>query len=411
MILLRKARIYDIRSKHHDQVKDVLIEKGSITNISNRITAPEKAKVISSSSLCISPGWLDIGTYNGDPGFEYREDLDSLRAAAIRGGYVAIAPFPSGQPSIDNKGQLHFLKSQTSGHIVDVHPIASISRGQEGRDLADLLDLSVAGAVAFSDGDETSLSQGLAIRALQYLKSCDGVVVLPAYQKEHAHVHEGSASVVMGLEGMPTAREVSAVETILSAQTYTSGKVLIHNISSKESLSRIGKPTQQVHISVPALNLVKDDSDVIDFTLSLKVNPPLRSKQDRRALEKAVENGTVNIISSHHRPLSIDEKDQPFGISAFGASTLETVFSSVRHYTDISVARIAHNLSVGPHEALELDCPVIETGAKAYLSLFDAEEATSVNDTQSKGSNLPFEGEELTGKVIGIINGNRSAIL
>jgi len=90
---------------------------------------------------------------------------------------------------------------------------------------------------------------------------------------------------------------------------------------------------------------------------------------------------------------------------------LETVFSSVRHYTDISVARIAHNLSVGPHEALELDCPVIETGAKAYLSLFDAEEATSVNDTQSKGSNLPFEGEELTGKVIGIINGNRSAIL
>ena len=169
MILLRKAHIYDVRSQHHDTIKDVLIEKDQISRIAKQITAPPKAKVISSPHLCISPGWLDIGTYNGEPGFEYREDLDSLLSAALSGGYLGLAPFPTGQPTLDNKGQLHYLKSQTADGLVQVFPIASVTKERNGKDLSEILDLSKAGAVAFSDGDDASPNEGLLILSLIHI--------------------------------------------------------------------------------------------------------------------------------------------------------------------------------------------------------------------------------------------------
>ncbi len=413
MILLRKAHIYDVRSNHHNTVKDVLIEKGVITKIAKQITAPEKAKVVSSSNLCVSPGWLDIGTYNGEPGHEYREDLNSLTAAAAKGGYLGLAPFSTSDPVVDNKGQLHFLKSQSQGGVVKIHPIASISKEGKGKDLSEILDLHAAGAVAFSDGDDDATDEDFLVRAMQYLKTCDGLLIHPAYKNTGGEVNEGEASVMMGLEGIPEHKEIRNVEASIKARDYSDGRLLIYNISCARDLQEIKKSsdTSRITVSVPHLNLIYDESDVASFDLNLKVSPPLRTTSDKKALVRAITSGQVNIITSQHRPLSKEEKDQPFGMSKPGAATIETVFSSLVQYaTSIPVERLAHCLSVGPHEALGLDCPSVSTGSKAHLTVFDPTVESSYHNLKTKGVNSPFEGATLAGKVIGIISGSKSII-
>jgi len=413
MILLRKAHIYDVRSKHHNTVKDVLIEKGVITKISKKVSAPSKAKVISSSQLCISPGWLDIGTYNGEPGHEYREDLASLTAAAARGGYLGIVPFSTSDPVVDNKGQLHFLKSQSQNNIVEIHPVASLSKDGKGKDLAELLDLHAAGAVAFSDGDEVLADEDFLVRAMQYLKSCNGILIQPACKKTSGEVNEGEASVMMGLEGIPEHKEIRNVEASVRARDYSDGRLFIYNISCAKDLNEIKKSSDssRISVSIPHLNLIFDESDVSTFDLNLKVSPPLRSSIDKKALIRAIVFGQVNTITSQHRPLSKEEKDQPFGMSAPGAATIETVFSSLVQYApSIPVERLVHCLSVGPHEALGFNCPTLSTGSMAYITLFDPTVESTYDNLQTKGVNSPFQGETLAGKVLGIINGSKSTI-
>lgn len=412
MILLRNAHIYDVRSRHHNTVKDVLVEKGRITKIAKKITPPSRAQVITSSQLCISPGWLDIGTYNGEPGYEYREDLESLINAAVSGGYAGLAPFPSCRPTLDNRGQLHYLRSQTQNQPVSIYPIASISKNNEGKELSEIIDLSHAGAKAFSDGDATHMSDGLLTRAMQYIKTCDALTIIPAYQNSQGHVHEGSVSVSMGVEGLPVYKELTAINETLEAVKYAEGQVLIYNISSAESIARIKKYNGKgsVTASVSCLNLIRDVEDVQDFNLNLKVNPPLRSSQDKRALAKAVESGAINIITSQHRPLSKEEKDQPFGMSSFGAATIETVFASLLTYADISVERLVHCLSVGPREALAVECPTIMVGEEACITVFDTSSKKTYDHFKTRGTNHPFSGSELTGEVIGLINGKYQGI-
>jgi len=403
MILLRKAHIYDVRSNHHNTVKDVLIEKGVITKIAKQITAPEKAKVVSSSNLCVSPGWLDIGTYNGEPGHEYREDLNSLTAAAAKGGYLGLAPFSTSDPVVDNKGQLHFLKSQSQGGVVKIHPIASISKEGKGKDLSEILDLHAAGAVAFSDGDDASYDHDILIRAMQYLKTCHGLLILPACKANTGQVHEGAVSVKMGMQGIPSYEEVAQVEAGLKAHDYSDGKLLIYNVSSADSLSKISRSANlaKVNVSVSCLNLIYDEGDVSTFDLNLKVSPPLRSKKDKNALLKAVSSGSINIITSNHRPLSKEEKDQPFGLSLPGAATIESAFSALVSFTNLSIGRITHCLSIGPHEAIGLDLPEIKVGSRAYLTLLDPSIKRQQSHAKSKGVNNPFLSHEMTGAVIG----------
>lgn len=413
MILLRKARIYDIRSKHHNKVMDILIERGVITKIAKSIVAPKRVKIIESKSLSVSPGWLDIGAYNGEPGYEYREDLTSLMDAAAQGGYVHIAPFPTGQPSVDSKGQLHFLISSGKDHIVNLYPIAAATKNREGHELSELLDLNKAGAIAFSDGDQDHINQDQLIRIMQYLKSIKGITIYNAAKESTGHVHEGSVSVSMGIEGIPAHNEVSNVEKALRCSEYAESKLVLHNISNKASINAIKRSSNKknISISVPFMNLIQEDTDVLDFNLNLKVSPPLRDKSDKVALCKAIQSGSIDVITSNHTPLSIEEKDQPFGLSQSGASTIETVFAALNTFNqEIDLDKIIHCLSVGPHRVLGLPCQEICVGSKAELTVFDPKEKVTFNESQlkSKSKNNPYLNLELKGKVIGIINGSTS---
>lgn len=413
MILLQKAKIYDIRSSRHLKKMDILIDKGIIKEISKNITAPKKAKVISSKDLSVSPGWVDIGSYNGEPGYEYREDLDSLRDAAAMGGYCGIAPFPTGKPTIDSKGQLLFLRSRSKDEMVDIYPIAALTKGRGGKDLAELLDLHNSGAIAFSDGDSSQLGSDQLLRSLLYLKSINALTIYNPFKTGEGQVNEGPISVQMGMEGIPQYEEESFVHTAIKHSEYAEARVLIHNISTTAGIkeARGSSNKKNISFSIPFMNLISDDSDLLTFDLNLKVSPPLRGKSEKRGLTKAIESGQVNIISSNHRPLSIEEKDQPFGLTKFGASTLEVVFSALNTYANgLSTERIIHCLSNGPKEALELVNPDISKNEYALLTVFDPSDEIKYEDKdlKSKSKNNPFLGQPLKGRVLGIINGNRS---
>ncbi len=414
-ILLKKARIYDRDTQYHLKQMDVLIEKGIISKIAKNITPPAKAKVVKSKALSVSQGWIDIGTYNGEPGFEYREDLHSLREAALQGGYTGIAPMPTGQPTIDSKGQLHFLMSQGADHIVDIHPIAAITKHREGKEISEMLDLHQGGAIAFSDGDEDHMSEDQLLLAMQYLKTVNGLTIYSACRPTQGHVHEGSVSVAMGIEGIPSHEEVANTTMAIRCSEYADAALLIHNISTAEGLLSIKKATNKgnLSVSVPFLNLLLEDKDVIDFDLNLKVQPPLRSSSDRKALIKAINTGQINIITSNHKPLSLEEKDQPFGDSTSGASTIETVFAGLNTLgSELSTEHMIHCLSNGPREVLGLQKESIKVGQAANLTIFDPEEEVTFDESQikSKCKNNPLLGRSLRGSILGVIKNTKSTL-
>lgn len=408
MILLRKATIYDQRSAHHKEEMDVLIDDGIISKIARTIRKPSGAMVYESDNLSISPGWLDIGCFNGEPGYEYREDISSLCNAAAAGGYCGIAPFPTGRPVLDTKGQLFFLQSLAQHQTVTIHPIAALSKERLGNEIAELIDLYHGGAIAFSDGTNDRLDSAQLQRCMLYLKSFDGITIYAACKATGGHVHEGKVSVQMGLEGLADHLETTNILQVIRQSEYARAKVLIHNISTTECLKEVKSSSNndQISFSVPFMNLILKDQDVLEFDLQLKTLPPLRS--NRKQLVKGVASGEIEVISSNHTPLSKEEKDQPFGISDFGASTIETVFPALNTYaTNLSLEQIIYALSIGPHKVLELDCPVLEKGNHAKITVFDPskEFLLTKENLQSKSANSPFLDQQMRGKVIGIING------
>ena len=413
VILLRKAKIYDPRSRFHLKKMDVVIENGAISRIVKNVRRQNSWKVVESDELCISPGWLDIGCFNGEPGFEYREDLDSLCEAAMSGGYCSIAPFPTGEPTIDSKGQLSYLLSLAKGRTIDIFPIASLTKGRRGKEISELIDLHHGGAVAFSDGPGEHLDTRQLQRCLLYLKKFGGTAIYSACKKSSGQLHEGEVSVRMGMEGMPEHDEDSNIQDAISQCAYSEGRLLIHGISTTQGLKEGKKSAKEgrLFFSVPFMNLIFEDQDVLDFDLNLKTLPPLR--RNKKELVKALNKGQIAAIVSNHMPLSKEEKDQPFGLSKFGASTIETVFCALNSFSkDLKLENLLYALSVGPHAAIGLECPTIDKNQKAYITVFDPSKSIVIEKThlKSKSTNNPFMGKSMKGTIIGIINGSRSTI-
>ncbi len=414
-ILIKKARIYDQNSNQHLKIRDVLIENGKIVDIKVRIQPTGRFETIESKQLYISPGWVDIGSFNGEPGKEQREDLESLRNAAANGGYVAIAPFPTGHPTTDSKGQIAYLTSKNQDSAVQIYPIGALTMDRNGKDMSEMIDLSAAGAIAFSDGQGSIMGEGQIQRSLLYLKGIDANLIYVVNAKkpgEEGQVNEGEVSVSMGVEGIPAHQEKVAVNTVLRQVAYTGSRALIHNISLGWAAEKIAKnaDSHKVAASVPYLNLAHNEEDVKDFNTNFKLLPPLRTESERKKLCKAIEKGRVDIITSNHSPKTVEEKDEPFGLSPFGASSIETTFSGlVTHTEDLSLERMVHALSIGPRKALTLDNGSIKIGEIASITLFDPTISWSVNKDSllSKSKNNPYIGQELKGRIIGILNNSK----
>lgn len=412
-ILIKSAKIVQPGSVHHGKAMDVLIENGTITNIAASIRTEKNVKIIEQKNLHISAGWMDMQASFCDPGFEYKEDLTSGIRAAAAGGFTDVAVVPSTNPPIHSKSQVLYIKNNTADAIVGVHPIGTLSHKQEGVDLSEMYDMKQAGAVAFSDDKKVVDNAGLLTRALLYIQNFDGTIITHCNEKTISNggkMNEGIISTRLGLEGMPAlAEELMVMRNIFIAE-YTNAPIHIATISTKKSVELIRDAKSKglkVTASVAAYNITLDDSVLEGFDSNYKLDPPLRTKADVEALHQALTDGTIDVITSDHRPQDIESKEVEFAHAAKGMIGLETAFGLINtHKGKMKLETIIQALTKAPRNVLKLKHPLIAKGEQACITLFDPslEWKFEQKDIQSKSRNTPFINAQLKGKVIGIIN-------
>ncbi|MFT6167608.1 MAG: dihydroorotase [Vicingaceae bacterium] len=414
-VLIKQATIVSEGSPYHLKVKDILIQRGKIVKI-DKLISSNGIKEIEAKGLHVSVGWIDLQANIQDPGYEHKEDINSASNAAAAGGFTKIVVSPLSDPVRDSKSQLEYLKKYSS-QPVELLPLGTLSKGANGKELAELYDLKEAGAVGFSDGKKSVKNPNVLNRALLYTQAFDGVVFNFPHTDEVAYqgvMNEGETSTHLGLKGIPELAESLMVARDLNILEYTGGKLHFNCISTSKSIELISKAKKdgmQVTCDLSSYNLLLDETELGEFDTRFKTLPPLRSKGTIKTLIKGIKNGTIDAICSDHTPEDVEEKMKEFDHAAFGIINLQTSFSAANSAlrNTFTISEIIPLFTSGPAKVLGLNLGLIEEGEKAELTLFLPEEEFTFTKEMvlSKSKNSPFFNRKLHGKVVGIINGSK----
>lgn len=413
-VLIKNVTILHEGSKHHLQKSDVLINDGKIEKIGKNIKAAD-AQVIKGNDLYCSIGLCDIGTHSGEPGNEHRETIDSLTKAALAGGYTTLAVFPNNKPITQSKADIKYLKDHPDRNGVEILPIGALSKDLKGVDIAEYMDMSSAGAIAFSDGMKSVQDTGLISRALQYANQVNGIIIHHPddhYLSQGGEMHEGDMSTSLGMKGVPVIAELNLVQRDILVNEYNKGTIVAHCISSERSVKAIKtakKDGNRIMVTVSYQNLLHTDEDLNDFDTNLKVSPVLRAKSDKKALIQGLNDNIIDVIVSNHTPLDEEAKNLEFTYATPGATGLETCLAATLGSLQkvITIPHLIHKLTVTPRQVLKLPIPDIEVGAKANLCIFDmaSTDGMVTSDFKSKSNNNPYIGKDFGVKVMATIIG------
>ncbi|NMH89427.1 dihydroorotase [Flavivirga algicola] len=414
-ILIKSATIIDPKSEFHNTTQDVLIENGTISKIANRIKNESNYREIRLENLHVSQGWFDSSVSFGEPGFEERETIKNGLKTAASAGFTAVALNANTNPIIDSNSDITFINTKSYNNAVSLIPIGALTIGSKGLDLAELYDMNSAGAVAFYDYKKPISNPNLMKIALQYASSFDGLVCsFPQENKISGHgvMNENITSTTLGLKGNPSLAEELQVARDLFLLEYTGGKLHIPTISTATSVALIREAKKKkldVTCSVTIHNLYYTDAAITDFNTNFKVLPPLRTQEDVDALIQGVKDGTIDMVTSDHNPIDIEQKRIEFDHAAYGSIGLETAFGALQ--TLFTTKKTIDILTKGKNRFNLVQTP-INIGNKANITLFnpDTKYIVSKNDIVSKSKNTIFEGEALKGKVYGIISNNKTLL-
>ncbi len=409
-LLIRSVKLIDPLSGFTGQQLDVLILDGLIAKIGADLVQ-EGVTEISFEGACLSPGWFDLNSNFGEPGYETREDLGSGTRAALKGGFTGVAIMPDTQPALHSKSEIEFILHKASRQPIEIVPVGALTYNRDGKEMAEMYDMWLSGARAFSDGNHPVQNAGLLSRALQYASDFGGLVMSnpeDASLAAGAKVHEGVNSLMLGMKGIPAIAEELMVARDLKLAEYTACRIHFSNISTAGSveLIRAAKASGiKVTAAVAAHHLVLDDSSLAAFDSNYKVKPPLRGEADKQALIGGLRDGTIDAVCSQHTPQQQEVKQVEFETAAYGMIGLETCFSLVnKALGDDSVELIVQLLAYAPRTILGLKMPALKIGEEANLTLFSPLERWIFDKSAigSKSSNTPWLGKELTGKVLSV---------
>ncbi|PHR12726.1 MAG: dihydroorotase [Aequorivita sp.] len=411
-ILLKSATIVDVSSKHHLKKRDVLIENGKISKIAATIPSSEKVKEVSLKNLHISQGWFDSSVSFGEPGFEERETIENGLKTAAQSGFTSVAVNANSFPVTDSKGHIKFLKSKADGNAVNLYPIGALTVGSKGTDLAELYDMQNEGAVSFYDYKNPLANGNLLKIALQYSQNFDGLVQSFPFEKSVARngmVNEEVNSTRLGLKGIPALAEELQIIRDLYILEYTGGKLHIPTISTKKSVELIKdakKKGLNVSCSVAIFNLILTDDVLEEFDTNYKLLPPLRTKEDAKALLKGLKDGTIDGITSDHNPIDVEHKKTEFDHAYFGSIGLEGCFGALNMVLGIEESVKA---LTGLKKTFNIPSEKIEEGNRAELTLFNPEEnwVLAEKNILSTSKNAALLGSKLKGKPYGIVSNNQ----
>ena len=400
---LNKVEIIDPRSKWHKKRKDILVDNGVVREAKSD---DKFDKEIDAKAYQLLPALCETYASIGDPGYEYREDIESLTEAALKGGVTIVCAIADNQPITQHKTHVDYLIKSTKNKLVEVWPIGAITDHLEGKNPTEFIDMHQAGAVAFSDAPHPVRSSGVMMRALQYSSPFDGLIYAVPYDDQltfDGQVNESVLSVTMGLTGIPHLSESLQIYRDLRLLEYAGGKLHFTGVSTADGVRQIKEAKAKglnVTASVYLHHLLFDENAVADFDTNFKVMPPLRTAKDQKALIKGLSDGTIDIVSVQHIPLDTESKRLEFEYAKPGMANLEFAFPLALKVLG-DTEKVAQHFSINTREILNRPIAIIEENAKADFILVDsnATNNTSSNERKSKSSNSPFFNQELKGKV------------
>ena len=410
-LLIKSATIVDPNSSFNQQTADILIENGVITKIGADLTA--EAEVFDAQGKQVSPGFFDLNCTIGELGLETKEDLQTGTAAAAAGGFTGLALMPNANP-VHSKTEVEYLVNKAKGNLVNIYPLGTISQKREGKDLAEMYDMHLSGAKAFTDGNRPVQDAGLMERALLYAQGFDGLVF--SYPEDtaiagKAKMNEGETSTLLGMKGIPSLAEELMIARDLYLAEYTGSPIHFSTISTKRSVDLIREAKAKglrVTCDVAAHHLILTDQALMGFDSQYKVKPPLRTQTDVDALIAGLKDDTIDAIVSQHTPHEVEFKDVEFEIAEYGTIALQTTLSNVLK-AGLDLASIVQKMAINPRQILNIAVPQITEGQAADLVVVDKEaswEFTKQNN-RSKSYNSPFIGTTLNGKVLLTCNNNQ----
>jgi len=406
-MLIKNVSIADPDSGFNGKVLDIYIEKGIVKKIGKQLKEKPQ-QVIEAKGKYLSPAWISLMADFAEPGYEHRETIDSGLNAAANGGFGQVILVPNTDPGIANKSTVEFVQQRAAGHKVRLNVLGAISQKIEGKNLAEMMEMYHAGAKAFSDGWKPVQNAGLLQKALEYVKAFDGLVVQLPLMASLADglMNEGENSVKFGMPGIPNIAESLLVHRDIELARYTGSKLHISGITTAESLALVKKAKKegvQVSCSVTPYHLLFTDAELLSYNSLFKVDPPLRTEKDRKALIKALEDGTIDCIAVHHKPQDWDAKVKEFEYASSGMAAMELAWPMLlKAAPNVNPERWADLCSNNIARIFKLDKATIEEGAAANFTLFDTTTGWTLNKeaAHSMAYNIPLLGTELKGKAV-----------
>jgi len=410
-LMLKGGRVIN-PGKNFDEICDILVEDGKIAAIGKKLPAAG-AEIVDVKGLVVTPGLIDMHVHFREPGQEAKEDFESGSRAAAAGGFTTVAVMPNTKPVVDSSILVNGLKERArQASVMHIEVIGALTKGQQGTELAEVGDMSAAGAVAFSDDGHYVQNDKVLLNGLDYLRTFKKVIISHAEEAtlvEEGVMNEGHRSAMLGMKGRPTvAEDIAVVRDILLAE-YADARIHIAHISSKNALDIVRQAKKRgvkVTAEVTPHHLTMTDEAVNLFDTSTKVNPPLRSQADVEAMIEGLRDGTIDAIVTDHSPHAEEEKDVEYRYAPSGFPGLETavgvLLTDLYHEDKLSLPQIVEKLTAGPAKAFNLTKGVLDVGAAADITVIDPDRQWVVDaaDFYTRGTHSPFAGRKLKGKAV-----------
>jgi dihydroorotase len=411
-VLIREAHVLDPRSGL-DNAADVLVRQGTIAELGEpgSLEAPAGAEIVEGAGRHLFPAFVDPHVHLRTPGQEHKEDLETGTRAAAAGGFCLVVAMPNTDPVIDSAPLLQSLRDTALRDArIPVGFMAAITRGLQGAELTEMAELRHEGALGFTDDGKPVTSAGMLRLALQYQRLCGGVLALheedPTLSRDGA-MHEGEVSALLGVAGIPSVSESTMVARDAALAGYEGGRVHMQHLSCVESVEAVAAAKERgflVTCEASPHHLCLTEDDVRGLDTRMKMNPPLRTERDRKALIEGLRSGVIDCIATDHAPHARDEKEVPFEQAPMGTTGLETAFAAV--HTELvlpgvlPLGLIVERMTSGA-ALLDLPTPRIVAGEPANLTLVDlaAKWEVGENGYESRSANCCFAGRRLTGRV------------
>ena len=397
-------------AKKQNEVADVLVKDGKIAAIGQNLSA-DGAEVYDATGFIVAPGLIDIHTHLREPGQEAKEDFHSGTQAAAAGGFTRVVTMANTNPVVDNAALVRGLQKQAElTGVVKVEFIGAVSKGLEGKELAEMGDMAEAGVVAFSDDGHYVENAAFMRRALEYSSMFNKMVIDHAEDitlTKNGHMHEGIVSYELGVIGRPAVAEDLAVARDILLSEMTGGHIHIAHVSSKNTVEMVRRAKANglnVTCEVTSQHLSFTDEYLREYNPAFKMAPPIRSEDHRQALLEGLKDGTIDAIITDHAPHAYEEKDHEFCCAPNGFSGLETslaaVITNAYGPDKLSIDQVVYYMSTRPAELMRLDAGILEVGKPADITVFSTTEEWTVdrNKFYTKGKVSPFDGMTVTGK-------------